>query len=93
MLLFVLKTAKLLNEAKCVLYPFVGRLQLKETNKIIKKKTQQHHRTIEQTRTMTTTDTSINNIMMPLFLQVLASNFIDKHRNALDKGRDEDRSM
>lgn len=39
MLLFVLKTAKLLNEAKCVLYPFVGRLQLKETNKIIKKKT------------------------------------------------------
>lgn len=47
----------------------------------------------EKTRTMTTTDTGVNNIMMPLFLQVLASNFMDKHRKALDEGRDEDSSM
>lgn len=29
---------------------------------------------------MTTTDTGINDIMMPLFLQVLASTFMDKHK-------------
>lgn len=40
---------------------------------------------------MTTTDTSINDIMMPLFLQVLASTFMEKHKNALDKRGDEDR--
>lgn len=55
-----------------------------------RKKQQQHNTKTEQTRTMTTTDTSINNIMMPLFLQVIASNFMDKHKKALDKGRDED---
>lgn len=85
MLLFMLQTTKVLNEAKYVLCPVCGEITIKE------KRNNNNNAKTEQTRTMTTTDISINNMMMPPFLKALTSNFRDKHRNALDKGRDEDR--
>lgn len=39
----------------------------------------------EQNRTMAKTDSDINKIRTATFLQVLLSNFMDKHRSALDK--------
>lgn len=39
----------------------------------------------EQNRTMATTDSDISKITTATFLQVLLSNFTDKHRSALDK--------